>query len=207
MTRRLFDEEITLDRATDLFRRSGYAGTSIQDLVEATSVNRASLYGTFGNKEQIFLRALDRYCDRQISTLRIESAKPPVPALSGYQLGLLDQLAEWGRPGGCLLTSACAEFGALPESIQHRAKRALGDLGNQVRDYLTLAQSRGELPAGADLAGMSRFFVGTRQSICLLWCAGNSRGELEQIVELSLSILDASRACIHGDAGHLAAGA
>lgn len=57
---REFDETMVLDAAAAVFRRHGYAATSIEQLVAATGVHRGSLYATFGSKRGLFLRALDR---------------------------------------------------------------------------------------------------------------------------------------------------
>ena len=56
-----FDTEEVLDRALRVFWRNGYEGTSMQDLVDGMQINRASIYDTFGNKEALYLRALQRY--------------------------------------------------------------------------------------------------------------------------------------------------
>src|SRR6202008_4821595 len=58
-----FDRNEVLDRAMTTFWTRGYEATSIDDLVEATGIGRGSLYGTFGDKRQLFLAALDRYWD------------------------------------------------------------------------------------------------------------------------------------------------
>lgn len=57
---REFDESLAIDAAAEVFRRRGYAATSIEQLVEATGVHRGSLYATFGSKRGLFLRALER---------------------------------------------------------------------------------------------------------------------------------------------------
>ena len=59
-----FDQDVLLDQAMAVFWRNGYQGTSIQDLVEATGVNRGSLYATFGDKCGLFLAVLDHYGKR-----------------------------------------------------------------------------------------------------------------------------------------------
>ena len=59
--KRQFDEDVTIDRAVEVFWRQGYAATSIDDLVRATGLGRGSLYGAFGNKTEFFLRAIDQY--------------------------------------------------------------------------------------------------------------------------------------------------
>ncbi|ADV84368.1 TetR/AcrR family transcriptional regulator [Terriglobus saanensis] len=56
-----FDQEEALDAAMHLFWEHGYEATSIQELVEATGVQRQSLYDTFGSKHELFLQSLMRY--------------------------------------------------------------------------------------------------------------------------------------------------
>jgi AcrR family transcriptional regulator len=58
---RAFDPEAALDAALEVFWRQGYEGTSLAELTEAMGINRPSLYASFGNKEQLFGAALDRY--------------------------------------------------------------------------------------------------------------------------------------------------
>lgn len=57
---REFDETLALGAATAVFRRHGYAATSIEQIVEATGVHRGSLYTTFDSKRGLFLRVLER---------------------------------------------------------------------------------------------------------------------------------------------------
>ena len=58
---REFNYDEALESATRLFWEKGYEATSIQDLVAATGVNRASLYETFGDKRELFRKALERF--------------------------------------------------------------------------------------------------------------------------------------------------
>ncbi|MFC2780339.1 helix-turn-helix domain-containing protein [Actinomyces sp.] len=56
--RRTFIENEAIDSATAVFAERGFAGASVDDLVRATGVNRASLYGVFGSKDGLFQRCL-----------------------------------------------------------------------------------------------------------------------------------------------------
>ena len=59
---RKFDEPQVIAAARDVFWRSGYVDTSLDDLTAATGLGRGSLYGAFGDKRALFLRVLDEYC-------------------------------------------------------------------------------------------------------------------------------------------------
>ena len=59
-----FDAEKVLATAADVFWRRGYEVVSIQDLEAATGLGRGSLYNAFGDKEGLFIAALDRYIER-----------------------------------------------------------------------------------------------------------------------------------------------
>src|SRR3954447_26234557 len=59
-----FDTDTVLDAAMIQFWRAGYADTSVDDLSRATGLNRSSIYSSFGDKDTLFLRCLDRYAAR-----------------------------------------------------------------------------------------------------------------------------------------------
>ena len=59
---RAFDTDKALDCALQVFWQKGYKSASMSDLTEAMGINRPSLYAAFGNKEELFRKALDRYC-------------------------------------------------------------------------------------------------------------------------------------------------
>src|SRR5689334_12962468 len=60
---RAFDLNHALDAALNVFWRKGYEGTSLPDLTKAMGINRPSLYAAFGNKEELFRRAVERYVE------------------------------------------------------------------------------------------------------------------------------------------------
>ncbi len=60
---REFDIDEALDCALHVFWSKGYEGTSIAELTEAMGITRPSLYAAFGNKEELFRKALDKYVE------------------------------------------------------------------------------------------------------------------------------------------------
>ena len=59
-------------RARDAFHDHGYAATSVEQLTDATGLRRSSLYGAFGDKHGLFLRAFAQYCDEEMDTVEAE---------------------------------------------------------------------------------------------------------------------------------------
>ncbi|OON64215.1 TetR family transcriptional regulator [Massilia sp. KIM] len=90
---RTFNEDVVLDRAAEVFGRLGYHACSIDDLVEATALQRGSLYKAFGSKRGLFEKILERamvgewfrdpaVLDLLITALReLAPGDPPIAAL------------------------------------------------------------------------------------------------------------------------------
>ncbi len=84
---REFDADKVLDKALHVFWERGYEGTSLSDLTEAMGINRPSLYAAFGNKEELFRRALDRYAEKGPGAVHREAlAEPTAKAVVEYLL-------------------------------------------------------------------------------------------------------------------------
>src|ERR1700709_1532269 len=58
---RAYEPEVALAKALDLFRKDGFAATSLDDLSAATGMNRPSLYGAFGDKRELYIKSYARY--------------------------------------------------------------------------------------------------------------------------------------------------
>ena len=60
---RAYEPDVALGKALDLFRKDGFAATSLDDLAAATGMNRPSLYGAFGDKRELYIKTYQRYRD------------------------------------------------------------------------------------------------------------------------------------------------
>ena len=80
---RQFNRDDVLEKAMQIFWSQGFAGTSIQDLVKATGLNRGSLYGAFQDKENLYAEALDRYLGTEMQRCHsaLKSGAPLKPVL------------------------------------------------------------------------------------------------------------------------------
>lgn len=124
---REFDTEQVLAAAVSAFRTHGFAGTSVQDLVEVTGIGRGSLYGAFGDKEGLYLAALDRYRADFASPLLalLDSPEPPQRLVREILVGLVDEIVRDGTRQACLIVSAATELVARDAAVASRVRETL----------------------------------------------------------------------------------
>src|SRR6187399_2801702 len=110
---RTYEPEVALGKALDLFRKDGFAATSLDDLSAATGMNRPSLYGAFGDKHDLYVRTLTDYWEAGRSTMAkvLGSDRPLREAIRRVYAKALDfYFPEDGPPRGCFaITTATTE--------------------------------------------------------------------------------------------------
>lgn len=111
-----FDRELIMEKVMELFWRKGYNGTSMQDLVDVTGLNRSSFYNTFGDKFSLFEESIKHYQQRQNKMLKesISEAKSPKEAIISLFRGISQDIRS-GNQKGCMLTSCASEMSHDPK--------------------------------------------------------------------------------------------
>jgi TetR/AcrR family transcriptional regulator, transcriptional repressor for nem operon len=182
-----FDPDGKIDEAVDLFWRRGCDAVSIQDIVDALGINRGSLYTTFGDKEQLWLRALGRYCDLRKARLAELTADPAAPVLPGIRALMTDltQPAD-GLPRGCLIVNAITERTTDP-STRALAARQIGNVEDTLRIALERARSTGEIPATAAPGQLARFLVVMLQGLLVFDRAIPDHRAVHDAIEVAIS--------------------
>src|SRR5437588_8135669 len=121
---RAFDRDQALGRALDVFWRNGYEGASLSDLTEVMGINPPSLYAAFGNKEELFRKALDRYMEKRHEVLRDVLARPKArDAIAALLTGTADSLTDKSTPTGCLLVQGISGCGDHTQCIRDELSR------------------------------------------------------------------------------------
>src|SRR5256885_582750 len=116
---REFDVDKALDLALQVFWRKGYEGASMADLTETMGITKPSLYSAFGNKEELFRKALDRYVDGPGGYFQAALAKPTTRAVVENLLyESADAVTDPNHPPGCLAVQGAPSCGDAPESIK-----------------------------------------------------------------------------------------
>jgi AcrR family transcriptional regulator len=184
---REFDVDRALDRALELFWRKGYEGTSLPDLTRAMGINRPSLYAAFGNKEQLFRKALDRYAEGPAAYVRAALDEPTARAVAERLLGgAVELLTDPRNPRGCLMVQGALACSAAAESVRRElaSRRAAGE--DALRRRFERALAEGDLPADTDPADLACYVVTVIRGMAVQAAGGAGREELRRVAETAL---------------------
>jgi TetR/AcrR family transcriptional repressor of nem operon len=185
-----FDPEAAIEGAVEVFRRGGYDGTSMQDLVDGLGLSRSSLYDTFGDKQALYLAALDRYRTRMARQLAqaLETGSARA-AIEGVFRSILDEIQADTDRCGCFVANATAERAGTDPQTACRAAEALDGMESALRAAVERGQAAGEIDATRDAAALARFLATTIYGLRVRAKADPSRQGLEQVVQTALSVL------------------
>ena len=190
---REFDEPTVVDAAMLLFWQRGYQATSVQDLVEATGLQRGSLYGAFGDKHGLLMRSLDVYVERPIRRLEqlLAESPDPIDALRGFirMAGVDSQDDELARRG-CLMGNTCVELAPHDEAARLRVDGFITRLRNAMADAVRAAQEIGSFDPGRDADAVAMFIQCSLQGLALLNKSGLDPQLIASVVDEVLAVLD-----------------
>ncbi|GAA2995804.1 helix-turn-helix domain-containing protein [Kitasatospora sp. NPDC006786] len=186
-----FDPDAALQAALELFWQRGYEATSMADLVERLGIARASIYATFGSKRELYLRALERYCEQSDSARLLDLSRPG-PALPAVR-ALVRRYAvtdeEEGRRG-CFVTNTAVELAPHDPAASRRVEASLDRLETLLTAALARAAAQGELPAGRDPRTLARMLVVLLQGIRVVGKTADGAPRARDAAEQALALLD-----------------
>lgn len=173
----------------ETFWARGYAGTSVQDLVDATGVNRASLYGAFGDKERLFLAALDHYIGEVSAarTRRLREAESPRVGLAAYLEDLVHFGVGKGRGLGCLITNSAVELAPHDAEMAAKLRASFQRVADVLEETIRRGQAAGEYPADRDPKALAQFLLTVIHGLRVLMRAHATEEELRVVVKTALA--------------------
>jgi AcrR family transcriptional regulator len=186
-----FDEEAALEAAMRVFWEKSYEGTTIADLSEAMAINRSSMYSTFGDKESIFRRVMERYRAGRMIYIREALAQPSLQeVITALIRGTAEFLSNPDNPRGCLLIQGALACGTDAEHV----KLAMIDWRKSgeaaLKKRLQQAQSEDELPADIQPADFARYLSSVMAGLGVQAANGATRAELRRVAEIALRSIE-----------------
>jgi AcrR family transcriptional regulator len=189
---REFDRTEALEKAMLLFWERGYEGTSVGDLSEALGIGKPSLYAAFGNKEDLFLEALQRYEEVYGCFSQSDLDETPT-AYAAFATTLRRNAASQrtpGKPPGCFIVLSATV--GTPQNADVRAH--LTRRRQATRDRLAARVARGiadgDVPATADPQSVAVFYATVINGLAIEARDGAEQAELDRIVTNALVAWD-----------------
>ena len=189
---RAYEPEVALGKALGLFRKEGFAATSLDDLSAATGMNRPSLYGAFGDKRELYIKSYRRYRDdARAATMEIFRSDLPIrERLARVYAAALDiYLSGESGPLGCFTVMTAASEAVADPEIRAMVLEGLAGLDKAFGAAFRQAKDKGELPAGADPAVLAQLASATIHTIAIRARARVPRAELEAIVKGAIDVM------------------
>jgi len=183
--------DVALGRALDLFRKDGFAATSLDDLSAATGMNRPSLYGAFGDKRALYIKSYQRYRDdARAAMIDIFREEMPIrQRLQKIYAVALDIYLSGESPRGCFTVMTAASEAVADPDIRAMVLEGFAELDKAFAACFRLAKEKGELVGSADTTVLSQLASATIHSIAIRARAGVPRKELEAIVKGAIDIM------------------
>lgn len=190
---REFDADEALDKALNVFRQKGFEGASLPDLTRAMGINRPSLYAAFGNKEELFRKALDRYMEQGMKSLHTALSEPTAYcAVEKILTGIADGSACSKTPKGCLLVQGALACGDGAQMIRQELAARRRQVEFLFRQRFERAIADGDLPPDTSASDLAGFIATVIQGMSVQSSGGASREALLGIARMTLKAVPAS---------------
>ena len=188
---RAYQPDVALAKALDLFRKEGFAATSLDDLSAATGMNRPSLYGAFGDKRELYIKSYQRYRDdARAAMIEIFRREMPIrERLSRIYAIALDIYLSGDTPRGCFTVMTAASEAVFDPQIRNMVLEGFVELDKAFATCFRRSKEKGGLAENADPIVLAQLASATLHTVAIRARAGVPRKELEVIVKGAIDVM------------------
>ena len=189
---RAFEPDVVLGKAAAAFRDGGFAATSLDDLSEAMGINRPSLYATFGDKRELFLRAYELYRKEMNAAFSVAfepglSLRQTLEKL--YATAIDVYLSGDNGPRGCFTVMTATSEAMADPDIRALVQKAFNAGRVALTKRLELAAEQGDLPADTNIPVLAQIGSGAFDTLAIRARARVPRAELETIASNIINLI------------------
>ncbi|MBD3917335.1 TetR/AcrR family transcriptional regulator [Paenibacillus sp. PR3] len=185
-----FEESAVLDKAMRLFWQQGYEKTSMTDLVEHMGIHRRSLYDTFGDKHQLFLKAMDRFDNKISASLEggVKRSKTAVEALQ-FIFELMIE-GEEDSPPGCLMVNSAVELAARDADVDTKSTEAFATAEQLLKDIIAWGQRDGQFTTDYEAVELAEYLHNAWVGLRVMARTSVAKEKLHRIAQISIKFLE-----------------
>jgi AcrR family transcriptional regulator len=182
-----FDADEALERAMLVFWEQGYEGASLTDLTGAMGITRTSMYAAFGNKEELFRKAMQRYAEGP-AAYTVQALEEPTArqVATAFLTGSVRTTTRPGGPTGCLAVQGALAAGDLGRPARDTLAFWRDEARSRLRDRFQRAVDEGDLPPETDIGLLARYLMTVSNGIAVQAAGGADHDELRQVADAAL---------------------
>ena len=187
-----FNRDQIIERATAVFHEKGYNATSMQDLVDATGLNRSSIYNSFISKLDLYLECLKAYetkSNRMTSKLLLQ-ADNPKQAIESIFNTFIDIIIGERQEKGCLIGNCKAEMANHESSITNFLNQNQSNTIALFEDLISQGQDQGMFNTNKNAKEYALYLYTAVQGFRMTGILLNERNELKAIADTILQTLE-----------------
>jgi TetR/AcrR family transcriptional repressor of nem operon len=187
-----FDPAAALEQAMVLFWERGFGETSMEDVVATTGVSRYGLYGTFGNKRELYIAALQRYAEHIAydEHPRLFSPEATRADIEGFMAGVVDRCSGPDGYKGCMICNTAIEVAPHDAAIATAVRDLYDQLAAAFATAIRNSQAEGDIDKNTDAKAIGELLVGVMQGAVVQARTGTSRTRLTEYMNSALKIID-----------------
>lgn len=188
---RQFDEDTVLSAAESVFWLKGYDDTSLDDLASAMGMNRPSIYRAFGDKENLFVTVLLKYCGKMEAAFdeTMTADKDIKERLSDFLQAALDVYIEGDLPKGCMAMGTAITAAPHHPRIQEVLLEVVNGLEQKLIRQFENAIASGQLPKGKEALGCAVMAQALLHSLSLRSRIGNPKDQLTRMIDCGVHLI------------------
>ena len=189
---REFDPKQTLQIAIDLFWEKGYYDSSVDELVKRSGVAKYGIYGTFGAKRELFIKALTQYARDRRNDIQSPIRKPDasLPEIRRFFEQVPRLVTQKNQRRGCLICNTGVEIGNRDAEIYAFVSDFFQDVAGVMKVCLHRAVGKGQVKASKDVSRLAAYLATEFRASLMLAASGVTREEIERHFGVALQVLD-----------------
>ncbi len=187
---REFDTQTAVDQALSVFRKQGYKGSSLHDLIRAMGISKSSFYETFGSKYELFLTTLTRFHETE-AIYQFTDPNIDIPAktmISDMFRQLIDSVINGN--GGCLFGNSAVEFSGTDPEVTAQIANGINQLEQVFYQMLLREQKNGGLSAQHNIRTSARQLTATFYGLQVMANANLNQEVLDEIASNAVAMLN-----------------
>ena len=183
---RKFDRDQALARAMEVFWSKGFEAASLADLTKAMGINPPSLYAAFGDKESLFIEAVQRYHENVRQSCPYAGEPTARAAVERLLVELATLFTDRSHPAGCLAVMAMITSSTTSARLQRMLADERVNARARLRERIQRGVKEGDLPRGTEITALTEFYAAVIMGMSLSAREGASRKALLAMVETAM---------------------